>query len=307
MFSCQENYFWTCKTGTLEFIEDQTTLKPRLATADYSFPLLRWHQSLRLAQDLGFAGIDVSLFEGRSHLKPAETLTRPRQAGVEVRNAVHGTGLTVADVFGIPGVTFADLCPNHPDFAVRNQSREYFQKILEFAVACESDHLSILPGIAFENESFDQSLSRCAEELAWRCERAADAKVKFSVEAHIGSIIQKPEFAARLLALVPALTLTLDLGHFVAQGIAQTGADALIARASHVHARCASPNRLQTSLKHNTIDFADLVKKLTAQAYSGWYAVEYVWIDWEHCNEVDNLSETILLRDLLQSMGEQLA
>ena len=25
--------------------------------------------------------------------------------------------------------------------------------------------------------------------------------------------------------------------------------------------------------------------------------IEYVWIDWEHCNEVDNLSETILFRD----------
>jgi hypothetical protein len=27
--------------------------------------------------------------------------------------------------------------------------------------------------------------------------------------------------------------------------------------------------------------------------------VEYVWTEWEHCNEVDNLSETVLLRDHL--------
>jgi sugar phosphate isomerase/epimerase len=279
----------------------------RLATADYSFPLLKWHKALRLAQDLGFAGIDLSLFEGRSHLKPAEVLALPRQAGVEARNAVHGAGLAVADIFGIPGTTFADLCPNHPELSVRQKARDYFQKILEFAVACESHHLSILPGVTFEDESFDLSLSRCAEELAWRCEKAADAKVEFSVEAHVGSIIQKPASAARLLAMAPALTLTLDLGHFVVQGIAQKEADQLLARASHVHMRCANPTRLQTSLQNNAIDFADLVKKLTAQAYSGWYAVEYVWIDWEHCNEVDNLSETILLRDLLQSIGEQLA
>jgi sugar phosphate isomerase/epimerase len=282
-------------------------VKPRLATADYSFPLLEWRQSLRLAQDLGFAGIDVSLFEGRSQLRPSETLARPAQTGTKVRNAVHEAGLKVADVFGIPGETFADLCPNHPDSQVRRKSREYFQKILEFAVACESHHLSILPGIIFEEESFEQSFSRCAEELAWRCEKAADASIKFSVEAHIGSIIQKPDRARRLLASVPALTLTLDLGHFVAQGIPQGQADELIARASHVHARCANPNRLQASLKHNTIDFADLVKKLTVESYSGWYAVEYVWIDWEHCNEVDNLSETILLRDLLRAIGEKLA
>ncbi len=108
------------------------------------------------------------------------------------------------------------------------------------------------------------------------------------------------------MASVPALTLTLDLGHFVAQGFAQSEADALIARASHVHARCANSQRLQASLKHNTIDFADLVKKLATARYSGWFAVEYVWIDWEHCNEVDNVSETIPLRDLLQSIGEKL-
>ena len=35
--------------------------------------------------------------------------------------------------------------------------------------------------------------------------------------------------------------------------------------------------------------------------YAGYVGVEYVWIDWERCNEVDNLSETILLRDLLRN------
>jgi hypothetical protein len=29
--------------------------------------------------------------------------------------------------------------------------------------------------------------------------------------------------------------------------------------------------------------------------------VEYVWIDWERCNECDNLSETILFRDYLRT------
>ena len=34
--------------------------------------------------------------------------------------------------------------------------------------------------------------------------------------------------------------------------------------------------------------------------YQGYVAVEYVWVDWELCNEVDNLSETILMRDFLR-------
>jgi len=35
--------------------------------------------------------------------------------------------------------------------------------------------------------------------------------------------------------------------------------------------------------------------------YAGYVGVEYVWIDWEHCDEVDNLSETIQLRDRLRA------
>jgi hypothetical protein len=31
--------------------------------------------------------------------------------------------------------------------------------------------------------------------------------------------------------------------------------------------------------------------------------MEYGWIDWEHCNEVYNLSETVLLRDFFRSQN----
>ena len=35
--------------------------------------------------------------------------------------------------------------------------------------------------------------------------------------------------------------------------------------------------------------------------FSGWMALEYVWIDWEHCNEVDIVSESIQLKTLLET------
>jgi hypothetical protein len=74
-----------------------------------------------------------------------------------------------------------------------------------------------------------------------------------------------------------------------------------------VHARYASPGRSQSPLKTNGIDFADLVKRLAAHNYPGWYAIEYVWIDWEHGNEVDNVSETILLRGILEAAARAAA
>ena len=40
-----------------------------------------------------------------------------------------------------------------------------------------------------------------------------------------------------------------------------------------------------------------LIEIVVKAGYKGYIGIEYVWIDWEHCNEVDNLAETILFRD----------
>ena len=279
----------------------------RFATGDYSFPLLSWEKALRLASDLGMGGIDVSLFQDRSQLKPEEALANPSVTGAKAGATVKANGLQVADVFGIPGKDFVALCPNHPDAGVRSASREYFRRLVDFAAACGSAHLSSLPGAVFDSEDFDTSFARCVEELGWRLEVAHRAGLAFAVEAHIGSIIADPKRAERLVKSVPGLTLTLDLGHFIAQGFQQAEANPLIDHTSHVHARCGSPGRLQAPLKTNVIDFQDLVTRLTARSYPGWYAIEYVWIDWEHCNEVDNVSETILLRGVLEAAARAAA
>lgn len=279
----------------------------QFATADYSFPLLSWDQSLRLASDLGMTGFDLSLFQDRSQLKPEEALANPLQAGRRARDAVHANGMRIADVFSIPGKDFVELCPNHPEAGVRLASREYFRRLIDFATSCEAHHVTMLPGVLFEFEDFASSFERCSEELAWRLETAAGVGLELAVEAHTGSIISDPASALSLVKSVPGLTLTLDLGHFIAQGHAQVETIPLIGYTSHVHARCASPGRLQAPLKANVIDFQDLVARLTARNYQGWYAIEYVWIDWEHCNEVDNVSETILLKRVLEEAARAAA
>jgi hypothetical protein len=45
------------------------------------------------------------------------------------------------------------------------------------------------------------------------------------------------------------------------------------------------------------------VRAMRKAGYEGYVGVEYVWIAWEHCNEVDNLSETIQLRDFLRTQN----
>ena len=58
---------------------------------------------------------------------------------------------------------------------------------------------------------------------------------------------------------------------------------------------------MQTALKDSAIDFERMVDTLLAAGYDGDIGLEYLWIDWEHLNECDTISETILLRDRLSA------
>jgi sugar phosphate isomerase/epimerase len=98
---------------------------------------------------------------------------------------------------------------------------------------------------------------------------------------------------------VPGLTLTLDYGHFVYAGARSQAVHSLLPFASNVHVRGGARHRLQTSVEENEIDFAGMFRRLHKQDYKGSVAIEYVWTEWKQCNSTDNLSETILLRQLL--------
>ena len=76
----------------------------------------------------------------------------------------------------------------------------------------------------------------------------------------------------------------------------------LLRYASHFHVRGARPGKLQTSFKDNVIDYRAVIAGMRAHGYAGWLGIEYVWIDWEGCNECDNLSETILFRDFVREL-----
>ncbi len=117
----------------------------------------------------------------------------------------------------------------------------------------------------------------------------------------MGSIAPRPRQALRLVESVPGLTLTLDYTHFTRCGLADRQIEPLVPHASHFHVRGARKGRLQAPLKDNTIDYDRVLQVLRGCGYRGYLGIEYVWIDWEHCNEVDNLSETILWRDFFRA------
>jgi sugar phosphate isomerase/epimerase len=273
----------------------------KLACADFTFPLLPHHRALDLIAMLQFDGVDIGLFEDRSHLQPSNVFDNAQQAGTALKKLASDRGLEVADVFLQMDPDFHAFAINHPEQQRRRKARDWFQRTLEYADSAGCGHVTALPGVSFEDEAAADSFGRSCDELAWRVEQAGLAEITFSVEAHIGSIVATPQEAERLVQAVSGLTLTLDYTHFTYLGLPDSDVEPLMAYASHFHARGARQGRLQAAFKDNVIDYQRVLDVMGATNYQGYLGVEYVWVDWQHCNEVDNLSETILFRDFFRS------
>jgi sugar phosphate isomerase/epimerase len=279
----------------------------KLACGDHAFPLLEHEHACEVIRMLGFDAIDIGVMGNRSHIRP-EVIREdiPGWAG-RLRERLGSRELEVADVFLIAWSDNQVMAANHPDPGERRRGAELFDDMLEFSVRLDAPGMTVLPGMEFDGEPHERSLERAADELGRRVARARENGIRLSIEPHTGSLVEDPREAQRLIEMTPGLEVTLDHTHFVRLGYSIEEVAPLARHARHYHARCARPGRIQTRMSDNVIDFEAVVRDLRATDYDGYLAVEYVWTEWEHCNECDNISETILLRDRLRASvaGEQ--
>jgi sugar phosphate isomerase/epimerase len=272
----------------------------RLACADNTFRLVQpWESAVELIRLLELPAVDVCLMGNRSHIRPEDVRDDIPGCAERIARGLGRSGLACSDLFCIPWTDFERFAPNHPDAEERERSRALFADMLELAARVESPGLTMLPGIDWPGETHAESFARSVAELGWRAEQALARGVRFSIEPHLGSIVQDPAEAKRLCEEAAGVELTLDYSHFVYQGYPEAAIEPLVEHARHFHARGAAERRLQTALKENAIDFERLVEVAREKGYDGDIGLEYLWIDWEGLNTCDTVSETILLRDRL--------
>ena len=126
----------------------------RLACADFAFPLLPHARVLKLIAMLEFEGVDIGLFEGRSHLWPSQRIHGARSVRLPPsRRQLDSEGLVVADVFLQMDSDFAPYAINQPDAARRAQAREWFARMLDYAAAAGAHHVTTLPGVLFDERA----------------------------------------------------------------------------------------------------------------------------------------------------------
>jgi sugar phosphate isomerase/epimerase len=268
---------------------------------DFTFPFLSHRNALRLIGMMGIEAVDIGFLQDRSHIQPSHVAADPLAGGKALRKILDEEGLAAADIFLQSALDFTSFAVNQPREKAREKARSDYLCALEFALGCGSGHITILPGVLFKEEAGITSLARTEAELAWRVEKAAAHGIVLGIEAHRGSIADTPEKAKALVEAVPGLTLTLDYSHFIRSGFSQEEITPLLAYARHFHARGASPQMMQTPLKESSIDFAQVVKDMKKAGYHDVITLEYVYEDWEDNFRVDTVSETILLKGLIES------
>src|SRR5262245_17477552 len=119
-------------------------MKYKLACADFTFPLLPHDRVLDLIALLEFDGVDVGLFEGRSHLWPSREFSNPARSGARLGRQLKDRGLRCADVFLQMNPNFVPYAINHPQVARRRHARDWFRRTLDYAAASGAKHVTTL-------------------------------------------------------------------------------------------------------------------------------------------------------------------
>ena len=88
----------------------------KLSCADFTFPLLPHDDVLKLIAMMGFQGVDIGLFEDRSHIYPSHVMPNMAASARDLTSRVQDKGLEIADVyFQASGPGLPALAINHPD------------------------------------------------------------------------------------------------------------------------------------------------------------------------------------------------
>ena len=127
--------------------------------------------------------------------------------------------------------------------------------------------------------------------------------VRFSIEPHLGSIAQDPAEAARLCARGARARADARLQPLRLPGLSarRRSSRSPPSRGTSTSAG-RGEKRMQAALKDSRSSTSSAWStSCWPRATTSDLVLEYLWIDWEHLNECDTVSETILLRDRLRA------
>ncbi|MCC6681280.1 MAG: sugar phosphate isomerase/epimerase [Phycisphaeraceae bacterium] len=277
------------------------------AFTSWSWSLLPFEKVTQITKLLGFRHIDLGAFTGWAHYDADALAADPAGMANLILQHTQSSGLALSDLFVTFGPGLIEHCVNDPDPVHRSSNRETLRRVADFCIAAGIPGVTLCPGVEQPTLGRENSFDLACEALSDLVAIGRDAGLAISVEPHIESIAESPDDAFRLLERVKGLSLTLDYAHFVCQGYPQDQIEPLLRHTRHFHARQARRHQNQCRTREGEIDFLRILSLLSEQDYSGAIAFEYVWEQWQDNDQVDVVSETLMLSRQLstyQSEGD---
>ena len=121
----------------------------KLSCADFTFPLLPHDRVLELIAMLELDGVDIGLFEKRSHLQPSTEFADLQQSASRLKGRLDKAGLEVFDVFLLMDPELDAYAINHPDPGRCEHARNWFLKTLAYTSTLGDQHVTTTPGMYF--------------------------------------------------------------------------------------------------------------------------------------------------------------
>jgi sugar phosphate isomerase/epimerase len=240
---------------------------------------------------LGFRAVDIG---SGPHLNLGEIAQNPEAHGRQVRQIAHDFQLVISDVY----LVMTHI--NSPDPNTRNTRLRVFDRLLSFAEVCGTQGITISPGIVHA-DGIAHSFARAIPCLQYMADLAQQRKLRISFEPHLDSIAPDPESAQLLMDAVPSLRLTLDLAHWIAQGITWREIRKMLDLAVHIQIRQAARNRLQTPFDKGKLDLPRVMDALQEINYQGAVCIEYMnAVGWHGMMKLDVTAEIARVRNAIR-------
>lgn len=262
-----------------------------IACHAWAYDNVNLHEAIGTIARLGFRAVDIG---SGPHFNLGEVAQDPAGHAASIRQITDDFNMEIADVY----LVMTHI--NSPDPATRNTRLRLFDRLLTFAQALDAGGVTISPGIVHQDR-LEHSFARAIPCLQYMSDVAQSRQIRLSFEPHLDSIAPNPKSAAQLMQAIPSLTMTLDIAHWVAQGISWKAIEPMLDHTSHIQLRQAANNKLQTPFDQGKIDITQLLESLDNHGYEGGISIEYMnAVGWHGMMEVDVTREIATMRDALR-------
>lgn len=270
-----------------------------LSCTSFSFPMLSLAQALQVIAILDLDGVDLCIASGARDVRAEAVISDATGLGRKHRQICQDFGLEVYDVFAHIGSSVSDRPINIADPSTIVENRVILSHYFEYAQAAGSPGVTISPGLLDPLDAH-RAFMRATSELSWACEQARSFGIELSIEPHLGSIAHDVASTKRLCGAVDGLSLTLDHSHFIASCVPPETVNPLFAFARHAHLRQARPGFLQCRVKDGALNVSSTLQAATAYGFTGTFALEFIHSEAWGMDQLDVLSETVRLRDVVR-------